>query len=152
MNPQAFFIFIIVWQFGLRCLQVNLREECHLAEHDDLLGLLALVCTEDEDSLALPEERIEVENADTRIRYFLDSFRRPSWDIVDAEGKDIGELHVDASLLKNEVCLRWRITQDTVYAIILGVCHCGGNNLYACLAEKVEDTDECASFVLNKDG
>ena len=99
-------------------MKVCLGEEADLLDGYNLFCLLAWIGTHDKHTFTLPKERIHVENADALGREQSDSLSCLTWRIVDAQGKDIGQLHVDAVLAKEQIGLSRLIAESLVSAMV----------------------------------
>lgn len=133
-------------------MKVCLGEEADLLDSYNLFGLFAWIGTHDKHTFTLPKERIHIEDADTLGRKHLDSLGSLTRCIVDAQGKDIGQLHVYAILAKEQIGLCGLIAEYTIDAIVLGVGDGGGYDLDVGLTQKIENADKCSALVLNEYG
>lgn len=133
-------------------MKVCLGEEADLLDSYNLFCLFAWIGTHDKHAFTLPKERIHIEDADALGRKHLDSLGSLTWRVVDAQGKDIGQLHVDAVLAKEQIGLGGLIAEYAVDAIVLGISDGGSYDLDVGLTQKIENADECSTLVLNEYG
>ena len=133
-------------------MKVCLGEEADLLDGYNLFCLFAWIGTHNKHAFTLPKERIHIKDADALGREQSDSLSGLTWRVVNAQGKDIGQLHVDAVLAKEQISLCGLIAEDTIDAIVLGVSDGGGYDLDVGLTQKIENADECSALVLNEYG
>ena len=132
--------------------EVLLRNDGKTVGGDDLGGLFGVVGAEDEDSLSIQQEGVQVGDADTFAREDLDGVGGLAGTVVEFDGEHLAERDGHSGFPEDVVSLFRLRADDAADTIIDGIGDGRGDQLDILLLEKPEHADERAGLVLDEDG
>ena len=94
-----------------------------------LAGLFSIVGTEDEDSLAVQQERVHIGDADAGLREGLNSIGSTTGLVVELDSEDVAQGNGHAGLLQLLKSAQRFAADEAVDAILCRIGNGGSNNL-----------------------